>query len=64
MNYKDAGLSDKEYEKIAELLGRNPNDLETRLIGVMWSEHCSYKSTRGLLSQFPQRGRSVAGGPG
>jgi phosphoribosylformylglycinamidine synthase len=64
MNYKVAGLSGKEYEKITELLGRNPNDLETYLIGVMWSEHCSYKSTRGLLSRFPQSGRSVAGGPG
>ncbi|MDR1885838.1 MAG: phosphoribosylformylglycinamidine synthase subunit PurL [Synergistaceae bacterium] len=64
MNYRDAGLSDAEYERIKEMLGRTPNDLETALIGVMWSEHCSYKSTRRLLSQFPQSGRSVVQGPG
>lgn len=64
MNYRDAGLSDKEYQKITELLGREPNDLETALLGVMWSEHCSYKSTRNLLGQFPQQGPSLVQGPG
>ncbi|MDR3333116.1 MAG: phosphoribosylformylglycinamidine synthase subunit PurL [Synergistaceae bacterium] len=64
MNYRDAGLSDGEYGRIKEILGREPNELETALIGVMWSEHCSYKSTRGLLSQFPQSGSSVVQGPG
>jgi phosphoribosylformylglycinamidine synthase len=64
MDYKSAGLSDREYEKILELLGRTPNDLEIALIGVMWSEHCSYKSTRRLLSLFPQSGSKVAQGPG
>ncbi|MDR0616866.1 MAG: phosphoribosylformylglycinamidine synthase subunit PurL [Synergistaceae bacterium] len=64
MDYKSSGISDKEYEKILELLGRAPNELETALIGVMWSEHCSYKSTRNLLSRFPQTGRKVARGPG
>lgn len=64
MNYRDAGLSDKEYERVKELLGREPNELETALIGVMWSEHCSYKSTRPLLSLFPQKGRAVVQGPG
>ncbi|MDR1915973.1 MAG: phosphoribosylformylglycinamidine synthase subunit PurL [Synergistaceae bacterium] len=64
MNYRDAGLSDSEYEKIKEILGREPNELETALIGVMWSEHCSYKSTRRLLSKFPQSGRHLALGPG
>jgi phosphoribosylformylglycinamidine synthase len=64
MDYKSAGISDKEYEKILELLGRTPNELETALIGVMWSEHCSYKSTRALLARFPQTGRKVAQGPG
>lgn len=62
--YREAGLSDKEYEKILGIMGREPNDLETALIGVMWSEHCSYKSTRNLLSQFPQHGRHVVQGPG
>jgi phosphoribosylformylglycinamidine synthase len=64
MDYKSAGISDKEYEKILELLGREPNDLETSLIGVMWSEHCSYKSTRKLLESFPKSGRHVAQGQG
>ena len=64
MNYRDAGLSEGEYERIKELLGREPNDLETALIGVMWSEHCSYKSTRKLLAQFPQQGEAVVQGPG
>ncbi|MDR3255467.1 MAG: phosphoribosylformylglycinamidine synthase subunit PurL [Synergistaceae bacterium] len=64
MDYRDAGLSDAEYAKIKELLGRTPNELETSLIGVMWSEHCSYKSTRGLLAAFPQQGKHVAQGPG
>ena len=49
MDYKSAGLSDSEYERINELLEREPNSLETQLIGVMWSEHCSYKSTKRLL---------------
>ncbi|GHV53486.1 phosphoribosylformylglycinamidine synthase subunit PurL [Synergistales bacterium] len=62
--HRAAGLSDAEYEKVKELLGRTPNELETYLIGVMWSEHCSYKSTRGLLSGFPQSGRYVTQGPG
>ncbi|MDR1471140.1 MAG: phosphoribosylformylglycinamidine synthase subunit PurL [Synergistaceae bacterium] len=64
MNYRDAGLSDGEHERIKEMLGREPNELETALIGVMWSEHCSYKSTRRLLSKFPQEGRNLVGGPG
>lgn len=62
--YRLAGLSDKEYEKILGIMGREPNDLETALIGVMWSEHCSYKSTRSLLAQFPNKGPRVVQGPG
>jgi phosphoribosylformylglycinamidine synthase len=64
MNYRDAGLSDDEYSKIREMLGREPNELETALIGVMWSEHCSYKSTKRLLSRFPQTGSHLVRGPG
>jgi phosphoribosylformylglycinamidine synthase len=64
MNYRDAGLSDGEYSKIIAILGREPNELETSLIGVMWSEHCSYKSTRRLLSRFPQTGKYLVRGPG
>ena len=64
MNYRDAGLSDAEYAKVHYILGREPNELETALIGVMWSEHCSYKSTRRLLSKFPQKGKYLVQGPG
>jgi phosphoribosylformylglycinamidine synthase len=64
MDYSEAGLSDGEYSKIKEILGRVPNELETALIGVMWSEHCSYKSTRNLLSRFPQTGKYLVQGPG
>ncbi|MDR3164490.1 MAG: phosphoribosylformylglycinamidine synthase subunit PurL [Synergistaceae bacterium] len=64
MNYRDAGLSDAEYAKVRDILGREPNELETAMIGVMWSEHCSYKSTRRLLSKFPQKGKHLVQGPG
>lgn len=64
MNYQTAGLSASEYQAIVKLLGREPNPLELSLIGVMWSEHCSYKSTRPLLRQFPQNGPYVVQGPG
>jgi len=64
MDYKSAGLSDSEYERINELLEREPNSLETQLIGVMWSEHCSYKSTKRLLKTYPSTGRYVLQGQG
>ena len=46
IDYKAAGLKEYEYERILKILGREPNYLETELIGVMWSENCSYKSTK------------------
>jgi phosphoribosylformylglycinamidine synthase II len=64
MDYKSAGLSDSEYERINELLEREPNSLEIQLIGVMWSEHCSYKSTKRLLKTYPSTGRYVLQGQG
>ena len=64
MDYKSAGLSDSEYKRINELLEREPNPLETQLIGVMWSEHCSYKSTKRLLKTYPSTGRYVLQGQG
>lgn len=64
MWYREVGLSDSEYKRILELLGREPNDLELELIGVMWSEHCSYKSTRPLLRTFPSNGKYVLQGQG
>lgn len=59
MEFKEVGLSISEYKKIKEILGREPNDLELELIGVMWSEHCSYKSTRPLLKTYPSKGKYV-----
>lgn len=64
MNFKKVGLNESEYKKIVEILGKEPNTLELELIGVMWSEHCSYKSTRPLLKTFPQKGKYVLQGQG
>lgn len=64
MRYLKVGLSESEYNRIIEILGREPNDLELELIGVMWSEHCSYKSTRSLLKTFPSKGKYVLQGQG
>ncbi len=64
MDFKKAGLSAKEYEALVQELGREPNETELQLFGVMWSEHCSYKSTRPLLKLFPTEGPAVLQGPG
>ena len=62
--YTALGLSDVEYERILELLGREPNYLELSLLSVMWSEHCGYKNSRPLLRRFPNEGERVLQGPG
>jgi len=62
--YSALGLSDAEYDRILELLGRAPNFLELSLFSVMWSEHCGYKNSRPLLSRFPNEGPRVLQGPG
>ncbi|HDQ93106.1 MAG TPA: phosphoribosylformylglycinamidine synthase subunit PurL, partial [Synergistetes bacterium] len=64
MTYLDVGLKEHEYRAILNILGREPNIQELRILGVMWSEHCSYKSTRPLLSMFPNSGGAVVQGPG
>jgi len=58
------GLREEEYLQIKDALGREPNDTELRLFSVMWSEHCSYKSTKDLLALFPTEGKHVLQGPG
>lgn len=63
-DFRKVGLKKHEYTAILDILGREPNLQELRILGVMWSEHCSYKSTRPLLSDFPAKGRSVVQGPG
>ncbi len=58
------GLTADEYGRIVERLGREPNLLELGLFSVMWSEHCSYKSSRVHLKTLPTTGRRVVQGPG
>ncbi|HEY3302234.1 MAG TPA: phosphoribosylformylglycinamidine synthase subunit PurL [Candidatus Binatia bacterium] len=58
------GLTDEEYRKIVDLLGREPNYTELGVFSVMWSEHCSYKSSRLFLKRLPTEGKAVIQGPG
>ena len=58
------GLTNEEYARIVELLGREPNLTELGLFSVMWSEHCSYKSSRVHLKTLPTEGARVLQGPG
>lgn len=62
--YKDMGLSEAEYDKVCEILGREPNFTEIGIFSVMWSEHCSYKHSKPFLTQFPTSGEHVLMGPG
>jgi len=57
-------LTDEEYKKIVEILGRAPNLTELGMFSVMWSEHCSYKSSRIHLKKLPTTGPRVVQGPG
>lgn len=58
------GLSVEEYEKISELLGREPDPFELGIFSAMWSEHCSYKSSKVYLKTLPTEGSKVLIGPG
>ena len=58
------GIKPEEYQEIVSRLGRHPNKAELGMFGVMWSEHCCYKNSRPLLSQFPTTGKRVLVGPG
>ena len=60
----DHGLSAEEYERMCSLLGRTPTWTELGIFSVMWSEHCSYKSSRVYLSQLPTEAPWVVQGPG
>ncbi|MDX2149812.1 MAG: phosphoribosylformylglycinamidine synthase subunit PurL [Bryobacteraceae bacterium] len=57
-------LTADEYDKIVSLLGREPSYTELGIFSVMWSEHCSYKSSRVHLKKLPTRGKLVVQGPG
>ena len=58
------GLTVDEYDRIVSILGRDPNLLELGIFSVMWSEHCSYKSSRVHLKTLPTDGPRVLQGPG
>jgi phosphoribosylformylglycinamidine synthase len=62
--HRALGLTDDEYEAVGKILGRPPNHLELALYAVMWSEHCSYKSSRLHLRRLPTEGPRVLVGPG
>lgn len=62
--WQEMGLNDEEYERIKELMGREPNFLEVGVFAVMWSEHCSYKTSKPILRKFPTEGPQVLQGPG
>ncbi|MEO8382675.1 MAG: phosphoribosylformylglycinamidine synthase subunit PurL [Acidobacteriota bacterium] len=58
------GLTPDEYQRVLQILGRAPNYTELGIFSVMWSEHCSYKSSRVHLRNFPTTGPRVVQGPG
>ncbi|MBI2991947.1 MAG: phosphoribosylformylglycinamidine synthase II, partial [Deltaproteobacteria bacterium] len=58
------GLSAEEYQRIVKILGREPNYTELGVFSVMWSEHCSYKSSKVHLKLLPTEGPAVLQGPG
>ncbi len=62
--HRALGLTDDEATAIERLLGRAPNHLELAMYAVMWSEHCSYKSSRAHLARLPTEGPHVLVGPG
>lgn len=57
-------LTEEEYEKIVELIGKEPNLTELGIFSLMWSEHCSYKSSKAHLQKLPVTGENVIQGPG
>jgi len=58
------GVTRDEYTRIQQILGRDPNITELGIFSVMWSEHCSYKSSKVHLKRLPTRGKLVVQGPG
>ena len=62
--HRQLGLTDHEYERILERLGREPNTVELAMLSLMWSEHCAYKHSRKLLRRLPTSGPHLLLGPG
>ena len=61
---REVALTPDEYRAIVEALKRSPNEVELGMVGVLWSEHCSYKSSKALLRRLPSSGPAVLQGPG
>src|SRR5438128_8398172 len=61
---REVALTPDEYRAILEQLKRAPNEVELGMLGVLWSEHCSYKSSKALLRRLPASGPGVVQGPG
>ncbi len=61
---RELALTELEYRSATEQLGREPNRLELGMLGALWSEHCSYKTSKPLLRQLPTSGARVVQGPG
>jgi phosphoribosylformylglycinamidine synthase subunit PurL len=62
--HRQLGLTDDEYERILQVLGREPSRAELAMYSLMWSEHCSYKSSKVHLRRLPSEGPRVLQGPG
>jgi phosphoribosylformylglycinamidine synthase subunit PurL len=62
--HRQLGLTDEELERILEVLGREPSRAELAMYSLMWSEHCSYKSSKIHLRRLPSQGERVLQGPG
>jgi phosphoribosylformylglycinamidine synthase len=62
--HRQLGLTDAEHDRIVAVLGREPNRAELAMYSVMWSEHCSYKSSKAHLRDLPTEGPQVLQGPG
>jgi phosphoribosylformylglycinamidine synthase subunit PurL len=61
---REVALTPEEYRIIVEQLRRQPNQIELGMLGVLWSEHCSYKTSKPLLRRLPSTGAGVLQGPG
>jgi phosphoribosylformylglycinamidine synthase subunit PurL len=59
--YEELGLRPDEYERIREILGRRPTESELAMYAIMWSEHCSYKSSKVHLRQFSEKAPASEG---
>ncbi len=61
---RELGLSEAEYARIVERVGREPNEVELAMFSLMWSEHCAYKHSKRLLGRLPTSGPRLVMGPG